>query len=451
MEHQRQTWLAALLRLWLLRAAGPIPVHGAGRASGTLGLVALALWLGIDWLQSQPTPHLSAAGIPLFAWYALAVLGLAALLRRHALHGTALAAPLTVVMGLLPILMLFVALATMWAPPRWLPGLSALIAVYTLVYLLRGLRALCGEPRRLAAVMGLSYIVAFLWASDAMDVIPDVWSPAEAAAGGTDQSVDPGTDVDAEAILFRQAPQIDAALAAIRRAPGDAPEGFFLGFAGVGEERVFAGEIGLAGRVIGMRYGVAGRQLELINDQRDLEQHPLATVSGLRYALQGLAARMRLDRDVLFLSISSHGSSDGAVAVSNDPLPLVDLTPADLVEALQDAGIQWRVIIVSACYAGAFIPPLENPRTIVLTAAAADRTSFGCSNDRDLTYFGEAFYRDALPRARSIEAAFATAKSAIDARERREGFTPSNPQSYFGAALTPRLAALAGAAEPAPF
>jgi hypothetical protein len=363
---------------------------------------------------------------------------------------------LTVVMGLSPVLILFVASVTMWVGSRWLAASWALIAVYTLVYLLRGLRSVSGKSQRVAALLGVVYVGAFVWASDALDVIPDVWVSADAAdapqsgaATDGDTDTDAGDDknatagVDAEALLFRQAAQIDAALAPIRRAPGDAPEAFFLGFAGVGEERVFAGEIGLAQRVIGARYRVAERHLELINDQHDLEQHPLATVSGLRYALTGLAARMRLDRDILFLSISSHGSSDGAVAVSNDQLPLDDLTPADLVEALQDAGIQWRVIIVSACYAGAFIPALEDPRTVVLTAAAADRTSFGCSNDRDLTYFGEAFYRDTLPKADSLEAAFAAAKLAIDARERREGFTPSNPQAYFGKAILPKLGVIA--------
>jgi len=452
-----QTWAAALLRLWLLRPAGPIRVRGAAWVSGLLGAGSFALWVGIDWWQSQPDPHLSAAAVPLFAWYGLAVLGLVALLRREAGIPSRGAAVLTLVMGLLPMLMLFVAVATMWIEPRWLSGARALIAVYTLLYLLRGMRALCGEPQRLAAVLGLVYIGGFLWATDVLDVIPDVWSPADAAAaagagGDADggASADASSGADAEAILFRQAPQIAAALAPIRRAAGEAPAAFFLGFAGVGEERVFAGEIGLAERVIGMRYGLAERHVELINDQRDLEHRPLATLSGLRYALHGIAERMRLDRDVLFLAISSHGSSDGAVAVSNEQLPLDDLTPADLAEALQDAGIQWRVIIVSACYSGAFIPALEDPRTIVLTAAAADRSSFGCSNDRDLTYFGEAFYQDALPRARSLEAAFTAAKIAIDARERREGFTPSNPQAYFGAAITPRLAALAAAAGSAP-
>jgi len=440
-----------LLRFWLLRAAGPIGVRGAARASALLGIASLVLWVAIDWWQSQPDPHLSAAALPLFAWYGLAVLGLVALLRRQARIHAAGAPVLALVMGLLPVLMLFVTIATMWVDPRWLPGARALIALYTLIYLLRSLRALSGDSQRVAALLGLVYVGAFLWATDTLDVIPDVWNPAETeSATNAGPDVEEGGAADAEAILFRQVPQIDAALAPIRRAAGDGPEGFFLGFAGVGEERVFAGEIGLAERVIGTRYGLAQRHVELVNDQRDLEHQPLATVSGLRYALRGIAARMRLDRDILFLSISSHGSADGAIAVSNVQLPLDDLTPDDLAEALRDAGIEWRVIIVSACYSGVFIPALENPRTIVLTAAAADRTSFGCSNDRDLTYFGEAFYRDALPHARSLETAFTTAKAAIDARERREGFTPSNPQAYFGSAITPKLPTLVGAADLAP-
>jgi hypothetical protein len=151
---------------------------------------------------------------------------------------------------------------------------------------------------------------------------------------------------------------------------------------------------------------------------------------------------MNVDRDVLFLSISSHGAQDPAIAVSNSQLPLNDLTDEDLAEALSDSAIKWRVIIISACYAGAYIDSLKNPQTIVITAAAADRTSFGCSNDRDLTYFGEAFYRDALPEARSLRDAFERAKSAIAVRERREHVEPSKPQAYFGAELEAKLASM---------
>jgi hypothetical protein len=205
---------------------------------------------------------------------------------------------------------------------------------------------------------------------------------------------------------------------------------------------VFAQEIGLASRVLGERYDIGGRKISLINDQRNLERAPLATLSGLKYALQGLASRMNLDRDVLFLAISSHGAEDASIVVSNSNLPLEDLTDEDLADALDESGIKWRVIVISACYAGGFIEPLRDPQTIVITAAAADRTSFGCSNDRDLTYFGEAFYRDALPAARSMRAAFDAAKIAIAARERREHVTPSNPQAFFGAKMEAKLAAM---------
>jgi hypothetical protein len=215
-----------------------------------------------------------------------------------------------------------------------------------------------------------------------------------------------------------------------------------MGFAGVGDQKVFAQEIGLASRVLGERYAVDRRSLSLINDERDLDRAPLATVSGLKYALRGLGARMNRDRDVLFLSISSHGAEDPAIAVSNSQLPLNDLGDEDLADALHESGIKWRVIIISACYAGGFIESLRNPQTIIITAAAADRTSFGCSNDRDLTYFGEAFYRDALPNARTLREAFDTAKAAIAARERREHITPSDPQAYFGADMEAKLAAM---------
>ena len=134
--------------------------------------------------------------------------------------------------------------------------------------------------------------------------------------------------------------------------------------------------------------------------------------------------------------------NDPAIIVANSQLPLQDLTDEDLADALRESGIKWRVIIISACYAGGFIERLSDPQTIVITAAAADRTSFGCSNDRDLTYFGEAFYRDALPTARSLRGAFDTAKAAIATRERLEHVTPSNPDAYFGKAMEERLASM---------
>jgi hypothetical protein len=269
-----------------------------------------------------------------------------------------------------------------------------------------------------------------------LNAIPDVWNPPDSTTAVSEDQL-----ADREAALFEQADRIDAGLETIRRDPLPKPEAFFLGFAGVGDEKVFAQEIELAQHAIGDRFGVAERHLALINDERDLDQAPLASVSGLRYALKGLAAHMELDKDVLFLAISSHGSEDPAIAVSDFDFPLQSLTPPELADALREAGIRWRVVIISACYAGGFIDVLRDPQTIVLTAAAADRTSFGCGSDSDLTYFGEAFYRDALPHAVSLRAAFDSAKATIAARERNDHETPSNPQAWFGEELEKKLTA----------
>lgn len=432
-----QSWLTALLRLWALRPLRSAPPNGSTRATLIMGAVWLSAWAAIDRWQSQPDPQFLAAGIPLLAWYVLAILGLAALLRRRSRPAPAFAPALTLTMGAVPVPLLFASVAGAYLEPFWLLAAGVIVAVYTLLYLARALHAATGERQRTAACVGLVFIAGFSWLTNRLDVIPDVWTPLETQAAQSGDAF-----ADAEALLFGQAARIDRLLAPVVRDSSPKPQAFFLGFAGVGEQKVFAQEIGLASRVLAERYGMAGRKVSLINDQRDLERAPLATVSGLKYALSGLASRMKLDQDVLFLSISSHGSEDPAIVVSNSQLPLKDLTDEDLAEALRESGIKWRVIIISACYAGGFIESLRDPQTIVITAAAADRTSFGCSNDRDLTYFGEAFYRDALPGAQSLRGAFETAKTAIAARESRERVDASRPQAYFGAELAAKLAAM---------
>jgi hypothetical protein len=429
--------MATLLRLWTLRRHGPVSSHHATPVLIGLSLLWLLLWLAIDWWDALPNPEFLPAGAPLLAWYALAILALAALLRWRSYPMPTFEAALMLSLGLVPVPLCLAAVGVPYLGMS-LSAAALAAALYSLFYLARGLRAFTGEPQRVATVAGFAFVVGFIWLTDALDVIPEIWAPpeVEAAADNTD------TQADAESLLFEQAARIDSALAAIGTDTSASPRTFFLGFAGVGEQKVFAQEIGLASRVLSERYGMNGRGLSLINDERDLERAPLASVSGLKYALRGLAARMNIDRDVLFLSISSHGAQDPAIAVSNSQLPLNDLTDKDLAEALSDSAIKWRVIIISACYAGAYIDSLKNPQTIVITAAAADRTSFGCSNDRDLTYFGEAFYRDALPEARSLRDAFEKARSAIALRERREHVDPSKPQAYFGTELEAKLGSM---------
>ena len=243
----------------------------------------------------------------------------------------------------------------------------------------------------------------------------------------------------AEGLLFDQRAQIDEAVDQMNEIAGADPAVYFVGFAGVAEQHVFAEEIKLAARVIDERFDTSARQLLLINDRRDLDSFPIATASGLSYALGAVAQKMNTDRDILFLALSSHGSQDPLLSVSNGSLPLEQLSGDDLDTALRESGIKWRIIVISACHAGAFIESLQNPDTVVITAAAADKTSFGCSDDRDLTYFGEAFYRDALPGAKTLQQAFEQARAAIAVREKQEHQTPSDPQAFFGRDITAML------------
>jgi hypothetical protein len=152
-----------------------------------------------------------------------------------------------------------------------------------------------------------------------------------------------------------------------------------------------------------------------------------------------MALRMDADNDVLVLFLTSHGSVDG-LEVQNGSLPLAQLAPADLREALDTAGIRYRVLVVSACYAGVFLDELKTDTTFIVTASDAEHSSFGCQEDRDLTWFGEAFLKDALPNSASLEDAFAKAQQLIAERESAEHEIHSNPQLYVGPGIRAKLA-----------
>jgi hypothetical protein len=236
---------------------------------------------------------------------------------------------------------------------------------------------------------------------------------------------------------------IDQQLARFVVEPGPPGRVFFLGFAGYGGQKVFAEEIKLAAHRVGERYGSSPRTLLLLNDHRDLTTWPLATHDNLRYALREIGRRMNPGTDVLFLVVSSHGDRNGLIEVSNTDMEPLGLAPTTVNAFMREAGIRMRVVVVSACFSGAFVDPLANDDTIVLTAASKSRSSFGCADDRNLTWFGEAFFQDSLPGAPDLRAAFDATRTLVRARERGMRARPSQPQSYFGAGVETRLAEIA--------
>ncbi|HTY92749.1 MAG TPA: C13 family peptidase [Steroidobacteraceae bacterium] len=221
---------------------------------------------------------------------------------------------------------------------------------------------------------------------------------------------------------------------------------YFVGFAGFGEQRVFRKEAELAQRVFASRYGTGNRSLLLVNDIHDRRTYPLATFENLRIAVDAIGRRMHTDRDTLVLMLTSHGNDEDGVAITNGRLPEDALSPEDVRKILDESGIRWRIIVVSACYAGIFIPVLKSDATLVMTAADARHSSFGCDDSRDLTYFGEALLRDALPHACSLGQAYADTARIIRARESDEGEIHSNPKLFIGVRMQARLPQLEAAA-----
>ncbi|MBI1891112.1 MAG: hypothetical protein HYS18_10725 [Burkholderiales bacterium] len=208
---------------------------------------------------------------------------------------------------------------------------------------------------------------------------------------------------------------------------------------------VFRRESDMVAQVMVRRYDAEGRVLQLVNHVDTAEKLPWATQLNLQRAIQRVAQLMDRDEDILFIHMTSHGASDGELAASFWPMTVEPLHPGELKKWLDEAGIRYRVISVSACYSGSWVTPLANESTLIMTAADADHTSYGCGSKSELTFFGRAMYDEQLRNVTlSFEDAHKTAREVIEQREKEAGKSDgySNPQLRAGATIRERLAAL---------
>jgi hypothetical protein len=430
--------LAVLKLAFTLRLDGS-RIVGRDATLAVLGVLALAAWMLLTLWRLPGEPMLRLDGLPGMAATGLAAAALARLLARGSRPRQPLQRTAWLVAGYLPATAAIVWL--LYAPlPRPVLALAGVLAVvHASLHFYFGLRGLASRPQWRAFALWAIGIAGCAAIDQAVHVDAALWQVRQSAEQKDDYAE---SQRRAEELMYRQAERIDAALANLQAAPADRPNVYFLGFAGFGRQKLFSNEIALAARRISERYDTTARALVLDNDRSDYDSHPLASPSALRRALAGVAARMDRERDVLFLALSSHGKPGARLVVDNGALPLDWLTGEALAQMLREAGIRWKVVVISACHAGAFIEHLRDPYTAVIAAAAPDRASFGCRDSRSLSYFGEAFYLEALPRAPSLRSAFEAATRVIAARERALGHVPSLPQAYFGAQVHRKLAEL---------
>lgn len=199
-----------------------------------------------------------------------------------------------------------------------------------------------------------------------------------------------------------------------------------------GKQKVFAREIETVNTIMDQRFAVAPRTLSLSNHPQTFAELPLATLTGVDQALQSLADKMNAEQDILFIYLTSHGSEDHQLSVQLPGVGLHDLPAEHVGKLIKDSPIKWKVILVSSCYSGGFIPHLQSPTHLLITAARSDRTSFGCSDDADMTYFGRAFFSEALPGAENFQAAFEYAKQRVTEWEDEDDYPHSEPQMVVG-------------------
>jgi hypothetical protein len=131
---------------------------------------------------------------------------------------------------------------------------------------------------------------------------------------------------------------------------------------------------------------------------------------------------------------TSHGSPDGLV--------LGDTTyaPGSLSQMLDNTcSDRPTVVIISACFSGVFVPALQAPNRMILTAARPDRTSFGCGQADRYPYFDQCVL-ETLPASSDFPDFGRAVQACVAAREKKERVAPpSEPQLWVGATAATSL------------
>lgn len=418
-----------------------------------------------------PSPELFATlvvlDVLLLFLFAFAAVGLEGELNMYELPRALMFVPLALALGMVArqvdrqgdLLRLPVALAAagilftlvtsalyLLAQRQWLPFLetywsyfdyfwlawSAVVVVFAAVTLLSG--AMISR-----AFIGLAGVVLLVLPSYWLPM-GLVWSPRYDESGA--HAMTSFHTLAHEDAFYAQHHALERELAALEPERSGMPDVYVLAAGLYAGEDVFMKEIRMITALLGERFDARGRTVTLINNPKTIQEHPVASLTSIQEALRHIGTVMNTDEDVLVLYISSHGSDKHELVVDFRPLRFVPVRPKTLRAALDESGIRWRIVVLSACYSGGFIDALKDERTLIITASSADRQSFGCGNLSDATYLAQALFGDALKKTYSFEAAFEQARTTIEHWEREKGYVASQPQLYVGAQIRAKLAEL---------
>jgi len=421
--------LAAVRVAFQFQAAGP------GGGFNPYGLNALIAWLALELAIAALFVQPVARAAALSAMFALTIL---AELVINAVKLGAAAVPRLAAADafwrdqLVPIAV-FIVVSLWW--------IGAMVAV---------LRSFASQPRlavlgRVAALwialVGVSALIphAPVFVARDFDIhTANLWESLHTKLVARGQSGG-GAQPETARVEQSQRALLQAEIARLAPQTKGATDVYAIGVAGWADQDVFLKELDGGLAAIGGILPIRGRTLRLVNHRETLETVPLANPRNFAAAVRAVGEVMDKGEDVLLLLMTSHGQPTGfGLRLPNDVIS--ELTPQEVAATLDNEGIKNRIVIVSACYAGVFVPPLANDDTIVLTAADAKNTSFGCAPERDWTYFGDAFFRQSVRPGTDFQHAFDNARVLIQGWELMDRAPPSNPQGHFGPSLVAKLA-----------
>lgn len=235
--------------------------------------------------------------------------------------------------------------------------------------------------------------------------------------------------------------RLDAALRALQPQRRGTVDAYVVSIA-LDSDPVFGREARAAGQVLERRYGARGRTIVLAgSDGSAPSRQPRGTPTSLALTLARIAELMDKSEDALILYATSHGVPVGLYYNDGDSGYGL-ISPNRLGTMLEELGLANRLIILSACYSGVFVPRLQSESSVIVAAAAHDRTSSGCLAENDWTFFGDAMINHALRKPQPLAAAFAEANNLIMAWEGEVRIAPSLPQLFIGTATARWLGAL---------
>ena len=224
--------------------------------------------------------------------------------------------------------------------------------------------------------------------------------------------------------------RLTAALDALRPQRPGTVDAYVLSIA-LDSDPVFGREARAAAEVFARRFDAEGRTIVLAGPDGWSAETPRGTPEALAIALARIAELFDPNEDALVLYATAHGTPSG-VAYHYGDEGYGGFSPVRLSALLGELGIANRLLVMNACFSGTFVPGLATETSIVISAAAADRTSFGCVPSNDWTYFGDAFVNRALRRSQPLAEAFEAARAQVAEWEAGQGMTPSDPRIGIG-------------------